>query len=103
MSQGINASPNTTAAMTAIISGIPKDQLFDAHSVIAALVSDYPTEYGAFRGAYSMTATAHSDLAKLLKTIPFCKRHERSPGNAWQVWSKNVNDNMSPNSVWERI
>jgi hypothetical protein len=103
MSAGLIASPNITNAMNSIVSAIPLGQLFDAHTVIAVLVSDYSVEYAAFRGAYSMTATAHGDLAKILKTIPGCARHERSPGDAWQVWSKNVNDNLSENSVWERI
>lgn len=105
MSLGLQASPTILQSVSDIVKAIPSAALFDAHTVIEALRLEHGVEYVKFCAAYVTLAKAHSELAKILADPSLqllCKRHRDGNGQPWQAYSKNVNLDLTANSVWER-
>lgn len=83
---------------TIIQSVIPKECVFDAHTIINYLIQNHKDVYSSSKNKDWTTAYYHSEISKTIATFEdsILKRQGES-------WSMHVNDKFGPNKCWIKL
>ena len=83
---------------TIILSVIPKECVFDAHTIINYLIKYHDNIYQASYNKNWTVEYYHSEISKKIATFEnsIIKRKGES-------WSKNINNNFSQNKCWTKL
>ncbi len=97
------------SSLAGIVATFSEDRLFDSHTVIEAFEKNVLTQqvYRDFCETFGVTFAdrtklkrAHSDLSKMIETLPGVERHMNG-GKQWDAVSHNIYGDLNANKVWE--